>query len=93
MSGPRAIAELLANWTRGVSLTETAALERLHAKIAAALEEARSSPPCLDRRCIGLVLTKLEEAEHWVFAAQRVAIDRADRERREEEGGDGPENA
>lgn len=42
-----------------------------------ALVEARAAPASLDRRCLALVTTKLEEAQHWAYAAGRAAAARS----------------
>jgi hypothetical protein len=80
MSGPRAITDLLAAWSTGLSTNEHESLGALHDVIAEAIRRGQKIPPSIDRRCMALVITKLEEAEHWALQARRIA---ADRERKE----------
>lgn len=79
MSGPRAAAELLEVWLRGLPVHESRALNDLLLAIAFAKEKAATLPPSIDRRCAALINTKLDESEHWSLAALRAAVDRADR--------------
>ncbi len=81
MSGPRAMSDLLAAWARGLTTDEHEALAALHNAIAEAIRRAQKLPATLDRRSAALVVTKLEEAEHWALDVRRQAVDRCDRER------------
>lgn len=78
MSGPRAIAELLEAWSSKLTTNEHESLAALHDVIAEAIRRAQKVPPSIDRRCMALVVTKLEEAEHWALQARRVASERED---------------
>ena len=81
MSGPRAVQELLAIWTSRATVDEERAIRVLCACITNTLEEARNQTSPLDRRCLALVITKLEEAEHWALQALRIIVDRTERAR------------
>jgi hypothetical protein len=55
---------------------EHEALSAVHDVIAEAIRRAQKVPSSIDRRCMALVVTKLEEAEHWALQARRLAADR-----------------
>lgn len=76
MSDSSAIAELLAAWSGRLTADEHEALSAVHEVIAEAIRRAQKVPSSLDRRCLALVVTKLEEAEHWALQARRIAADR-----------------
>ena len=76
MSGPRSLEELLAAWSTGLSVNEHQSLSVLYQAIAEAIRRGQKVPPSIDRRCMALVVTKLEEAEHWALQAARIAADR-----------------
>ena len=78
MSGPRAVSDLLAAWTRGLTNNEHESLNVLYQAIAEAIRRGQKVPPSIDRRCMALVVQKLEEAEHWALQALRIAVDRED---------------
>lgn len=84
MSGPRLAADILAAWARGASpsggltLDECESTTALLLSIADAIRRAQKVPASIDRRCMALVVTKLEEAEHWAIQSLRVAVERAD---------------
>lgn len=80
-SGPRAVSDLLTAWARGLTTNEHESLSVLYQAIAEAIRRGQKVPPSIDRRCMALVITKLEEAEHWALQAMRIAVDRCDRER------------
>lgn len=88
MSGPRLAADILAAWARGagpgdgLTLDECESITALALAIGDAIRRAQKVPGSIDRRCMALVVTKLEEAEHWALQAIRVAVDRADADRR-----------
>jgi hypothetical protein len=86
VTGPRLAADILAAWSRNLSVEEYAALSELAELVGQAIRRTQQVPATVDRRCMALVVTKLEEAEHWTLAALRVAVDRADRQRDQEEG-------
>lgn len=85
MSGPRSVADLLAAWSRGLTVDEHQSLSVLYTAIAEAIRRGQKVPASIDRRCMALCVDRLEEAEHWALQAVRIAVDRCDRER--EEGG------
>jgi hypothetical protein len=76
VSGPTSIQVLLDAWQSGLTHDEHLALGALHMAVAEAIRRAQKVPSTIDRRCMALVVTKLEEAEHWALQARRVAIDR-----------------
>lgn len=76
MSGRRAIADLQAAWSERLTGDEHECLSVLHDAIAEAIRRAQKVPSTIDRRCMALVVTKLEEAEHWALQARRIAADR-----------------
>jgi hypothetical protein len=76
VSGPRAISDLLAAWSARLTSDENESLGALHDAVAEALRRAQKVPGSIDRRCMALVVTKLEEAEHWALQARRIAGDR-----------------
>src|SRR4051812_7537625 len=78
MSGPRAVKDLLAVWLAGLPMHEMRAFNDLSLALAFAKEKAELLPPSIDRRCAALINTKLDEAEHWMLAALRAAVDRSD---------------
>lgn len=86
MSHPHLIRELEQAWLKGVPVDEAHSLHALLADIERALASTKISPASLDRRCLALVVTKLEEAEHWALAAMREAVDRADHKRADTDG-------
>ncbi len=86
MSGPRAISDLLVAWARGMSTDEYSSLTVTNDAIAEAIRRAQKVPSSVDRRCMALVVTKLEEAEHWALQAMRIAVDREDARRDEDDG-------
>jgi hypothetical protein len=75
MSGPVAIQRLLEAWGGFLTLDEAVALGTLHDIIAEAIRRAQKVPATIDRRCLALVVTKLEEAEHWAIEARRREFD------------------
>jgi len=75
MSGPTAITELLAAWQTDLTNDEHLALCVLHDAIAEAIRRAQKVPATIDRRSMALVVTKLEESEHWALQARRREID------------------
>ena len=76
MTGPRAIDELLWLWKGRLTHNEAEALGALHDAVAEAIRRAQKLPPSIDRRAAALIVTKLEEAEHWALEARRIAADR-----------------
>jgi hypothetical protein len=76
MSGPRSMDELLAAWRQRLTHNENESLSALADAVAEAIRRAQKLPPSIDRRCAALIVTKLEEAEHWSFQAWRLAVDR-----------------
>jgi hypothetical protein len=76
MSGPTAIERLLEAWGGRLTVNEAVDLGALHDQIAEAIRRAQKVPASIDRRCMALVVTKLEEAEHWALEARRIAADR-----------------
>jgi len=76
MTGPRTVRELLEAWLPGLSLNEAQGLDAVQSTIAFALEHARSLPATLDGRTRALIVTKLEEAEHWAIACTLHAVGR-----------------
>jgi hypothetical protein len=86
VSHPHLIRELLQAWARGLPADEHGHLDNLLGHIAHAIDATKVVPVSLDRRCLALVVTKLEEAEHWALAAMREAVDRADRKRADSDG-------
>lgn len=81
MSGPRLASDILAAWSRNLTVDEYGAMAAVAQVIDDAIRRAQKVPATIDRRCMALVVTKLEEAEHWALAALRVAVDRADQQR------------
>jgi hypothetical protein len=71
-AGARSAADILATWARGLSDPELGAMALLLQNITVCIERARQAPPSIDRRCLALCITKLEEAEHWALQAVRV---------------------
>ena len=67
---------LLEAWGGALTLDEALALGAVHDVIAEAIRRAQKLPPSIDRRAAALVVTKLEEAEHWALEARRIAVDR-----------------
>ena len=78
MSGPRSIQSVLARMSY-IRYDDYLALEALHQAVAEAIRRAQKIPSTVDRRCMALVVTKLEEAEHWALQARRLADDRPHR--------------
>jgi len=79
VSGPTAIQQLLDAWQHGLTNDEHVALCAVHDAVAEAIRRAQKVPASVDRRCLALVVTKLEEAEHWTLQARRLATERAPR--------------
>lgn len=71
------MADLVGRLQPPLSDAELAEFARLSTAIAFAAEVARNMPITLDGRARSLVVTKLQEAEHWSLELLRVA----DRER------------
>lgn len=76
MSSKRLTEELLAAWSGWLTNEEHETLRLVHNVIAEAIRRAEKVPGSIDRRCMALVVTKLEEAEHWALQARRIAADR-----------------
>lgn len=76
MSEPVSIQELLACWDGKFTPDEHLSLSVVHEVIAEAIRRAQKVPASIDRRCMALVVTKLEEAEHWALEAHRIGASR-----------------
>ena len=75
VNGPTAIQRLLEAWGGRLPVDEAVALGALHDIIAEAIRRAQKVPATIDRRSLALVVTKLEEAEHWALQARRNELE------------------
>lgn len=71
MSGWRSLAQIVADTP--LSDDEIAEFSRLSAAITHAIDTAGRMPTTLDARARALVVTKLQEAEHWSLEMLRIA--------------------
>jgi len=75
---PRHVHELLELWRASGSLAPWhQELAALLVSLDDSLRRAQKVPQGVDRRCMALVVTKLEEAEHWALHALRVSSEAA----------------
>jgi hypothetical protein len=74
INGPVSARQLLATWQLGLPLDQAQALELLLGRVDAAIQAARASPATLHSDSLALVITHLEEAEHWAMVAVRSAL-------------------
>jgi len=68
--------ELIDTWSSALPEIEAASLGEILQEIQRALAFARSAPATLDGRTRALIVTKLEEAQHWALTCLRLAVER-----------------
>lgn len=66
-------ADLIAKLAPALSEEEAVELMRVNMAIAHAINITRTLPTTLDPRARALVITKLEEADHWCLELTRIA--------------------
>jgi hypothetical protein len=75
------LADLLERAARGdqaaydrIPLAEAQPLYALSEALQRAIACAENLPPSIDRRCADLIVTRLQEAEHWMLTAYGAAL-------------------
>lgn len=66
--------EVVCAWASRLPSIEGQSLLETIAQIQRATDFARNAPATLDGRARSLVITKLEEAEHWALHCLRLAV-------------------